>query len=247
MTHSINKDIDKELRTLILNTANNNHAPILGTVSDISDDGRFIDVNLQMGGTLPSVKLFSGEPDIGKEVLLIFVEGDVNEPRAFVEDYTVKVPPYNLLVNGHFARFENNQFFNWSGGSLSDVSLYGDVGCELQPGDTLMSDYIDISSLINEEAFTLSFIWKNEGFSVEVLNQNDELITALPSVLGTKQQMSYVEDWSFQRYNYQVRGNTFIKIKFTNTSSKSSYIDGVRVWKPDDYQEWFPHKNDTSV
>ncbi len=244
MSHSTNYEIDKQLRTLILNTANNNPAPMLGTVASVSDDGKYIDVNLQRGGTLSSIKMFNGNPERGKEVILVFIDGDINQPRAFVEDYPIHKPYYNLLPNGNFSKTTNNQFNNWTGGNIVDEFYYGNKGCMLESGQTLTSDFIDITSINNEDAFTVSFVWYHEGFSLEVYDQDNTLICALPSVLGTQQKTAYVDKWSFQRYNYNIRGVTQIKIKFTNNSENNSYIDGVRVWNPDNYQEWFPYKTD---
>lgn len=248
MTHSINYNIDKELKKLILNVANDNPAPLLGTVSKVSDDGRYIDVNLRRGGTLPSIKLFSGVPEKGKEVLLVFIEGDINEPRAFIEDYTPTIPCNNLVFNGNFNKYEGNHFLNWTGGKLTDKSYYGDRGCELEEGATIISDIINITSLndigTDLDAFTVSFVWLGGGFSIEVLDDDNNLITALPSVLGTKQSTGHVDTWSFQRYNYMINNVDAVKLRFTNLGGESTYLDGIRIWQPDDYQEWFPHKDD---
>lgn len=244
MTHSINHDIDKELRTLILNTANDNPAPLMGNVASVSDDGHYINVNLKRGGTLPNVKVFSGDAAINKEVILIFIDGDLNDPRAFIEDASTRIPFYNLVENGNFAKYRNGVFDKWMGGKLTTNSFYGTNGCEIEAGTSLISDFIDITSLTNEDAFTLSFIWLNEGFEIEVFNQDYELITALPQVLGTLQSVGHVDEWRYQRFNY-LRGDvTKVKIRLTNKSSTSTYIDGIRIWNPDDYQEWFPHRND---
>lgn len=243
MTHSINHDIDKELKTLILNVANNNPAPMLGKVNTVSDDGKYISVNLSRGGTLPAVKVFSGTAKPGAEVILIFLEGNLETPRAFIEDYVESTLYYNLLCNGNFAIMEKDVFKNWTGGSKTNTSFYGSNGCELKQNKSLISDFIDISS-IDEEAFTVSFVWKGGSFTLEVLDANNNPISAVPSVFGNKQQMDFVSDWSYQRYNYLVSNHKQVKLRFTNNDKTSTFIDGIRIWKPDDYQEWLPHKND---
>lgn len=243
MTHSISTAIDKELKTLILNTANNDHAPMRGVVSSVSDDGTYIDVTLTRGGTLPAVKVFSGAAKIGADVILIFIDGDINDPLALVSDVVPHKPFYNLFFNGNFGITNTNGFDNWTGGSISSESFYGDVGCEIEVSNSLTSNLFDISSIENE-AFTVSYVWKGGGFTLEVLDKNGTPIKAVPSPLGNKQQMGKVDNWSFQRYNYLVGDNKKIKIRFVNNDNENTLIDGVRVWKPDDYQEWFPSIND---
>lgn len=241
--NAISHAIDKELKTLILNTANDNHAPILGVVSSVSDDGQYIDVNLARGGTLPAVKVFSGTAKIGAETLLIFVDGDTAMPLAFIRDVPVHKPYYNVFYNGNFGVINGNQFENWQGGKLCTETLYGSQGCEIEIGASLISNLFDISTIQNE-AFTVSFVWKGGGFTLEVLDQDNNILSAVPSVLGNIQTMAEVSDWSYQRFNYLKGDISSVKIRFVNNDTKPTFIDGVRVWKPDDYQEWFPNKDD---
>ena len=247
MSHSINYDIDKQLRTMILNVANNNPAPRIGRVVRVSDDLQFADIELGRGGTLPTVKCL-GIPTLGQEILMIFVDGDMGDPRALCFEVPEKVETmktYNIVRNGHFSLTENNQFKYWTGGIIAtDEFLYGNKSCKITINNTVESEYQNVTQCNNSnDAFTVSFVWKGGGFTLEVINEDGTVLTALPSNLGKKQQMDYVKDWSFQRYNFPITDKR-IKLRFKNNDTKNTYLDGIRIWKPDDYQEWFPSQYD---
>lgn len=247
MVNSVRYDIDKELRTMILNVANNNPAPMIATISSVSDDKKYASINLSRGGTLASVKCL-GIPTEGQEVLVVFPDGSYDHARVLClpEPETKEhLKCYNVLENGNFQQIVDNTFKNWIGGNISTDAYYNSHSCELKAGGTLISKPIDVTSLTNSnEAFTVSFIWKKSGFTLQVYDQNSKRLTALPTPLGAIQQMDYTENWSFQRYNYPLNNVTKIKLHFTNNTNKTTYLDGIRVWKPDDYQEWFPSIKD---
>lgn len=247
MSHSVNYDIDKQLRTMILNVANNNPAPRIGRVVSISDDLQFADIELGRGGTLPSVKCL-GVPTLGAEILMVFIDGDMGDPRALCFEVPERVQTYktyNIVRNGNFALTSGNNFKYWTGGMINtNEHLYGTQSCKLTTDLTLTSENINLTPIKNtNEAFTVSFLWKGGGFTLEALTEDGEVLTALPTRLGNKQKMDAVTEWSFQRYNYPLTEKR-IKLRFKNNDTKDTFLDGIRIWKPDDYREWFPSQAD---
>lgn len=73
------RSLVEELQILIKDTANNNPAPKICTISDIYADGN-VDVKTNIGGmdsTIP-YRPCIGSPTIGDEALIVFIDGNIN-------------------------------------------------------------------------------------------------------------------------------------------------------------------------
>lgn len=256
MSHTLYNTIEQELRTLILDTANNNPAPRLGIIETVAENKCYADIKIG-NGLIPSVECF-GYPIKGTKCILLFLDGDKYSMLAIcnpmntyyyngVED---TIETWNLLSNGTFQQYTNNKFKYWTGGSLSTVdSYFGNQTCLLEKGERIISDLIDISSLkgkiIDNDSLMISTFWKGGTIGLEALNKDNKPINFVPSVIGTKEIYESAETWHFQRSHILIEDNQYIRLRYTNLSSKeSTLIDGIRIWTPDSNETWYPSKND---
>lgn len=251
--HSTCGEIESQLKALILDTANNNIAPKMGIIKTVSNDNCYADIAVN-GGVLKAVECF-GYPTEGSKVVVVFLEGTSGNPIALcnpisVRDYEDITENYNVLENGDFSmKKSDGTFINWTGGTQTNQdACYGTTSCILNNHESIISDVVDLSEIYDEykikNYFELTLVWKGGSISVTVLDTQNHPLSLYPQLLGNVQNLAEVSEWRFQRMNYSSPSNKKIKIKITNTDTKPTLLDGIRVWTPDDYQKWFPHKND---
>lgn len=252
-THSIYKEFDNQLKSMILSYANNNPAPQFATITNISPDEMYVDV--QIGeGILKAVERFGGKPILNKKCLLVFVNGNFEEPLAICSSYAGSELCYNLLNNGCFQKLSNdnnNTFEDWTGGIVSTVNYhYNNSTARLLPETEMISDYIDITSLRDEELEDLSevmlFYFYLGEIEIEIIDKytGEPVLIAPESLNITREILEPVTSWYYARTHFLLRDHKEVAIKFINTSkTESAYIDGVRVWSPD-FKEWYPSEKD---
>ena len=251
--HSTCGEIESQIKALILDTANNNIAPKMGVVKTVSNDHCYADIVIN-SGVLKSVECF-GYPTEGSKVVVVFLEGASGNPIALcnpisVRDYEDINETYNVLENGDFSMINSTgNLLNWTGGTqTSNDSFYNNKSCILNSHETMTSGVIDLSEIYDEykirNLFEVTMLWKGGALYVKVLDTENKPLTLKPEVMGTTQHLDECKDWHFQRMNYIFPKNNKIKIQITNNDTKPTLLDGIRVWTPDDYQKWFPHKND---
>lgn len=254
--HSLANELETQMRSLILDTANNNPAPKLGVIKEVSADNCYANINID-GGTINGIECF-GYPKIGSKCIILFIDGNIEHMIALCnpinmskyQESDMKLH-YNICPNGSFEKLKDNKLLYWTGGIINKTkSYYGNSCCELKSKQTLLSDKIDIRSLQTEEEgdatpVMVSLFWQGGSMDWSILDQDGNEVVFTPYSLGvSKESLSEVEDWHFQRINFIPGLVTHIQIKLVNKSDKSSFIDGVRVWNPDDMREWYPCENE---
>ena len=250
-THSIYKEFDNEIKTLISTYANNNPAPRFAKIINISPDENYVDVNLG-DGTLKAVERFGGKPVLNRKCILVFMNGNYDTPVAICSSYNGSVPPYNLLNNGRFQRLDDEEHFeNWTGGIVSTKNYWYDKStARLLPNTSMVSDPIDITSLedksFGETSEIMLFYFYLGEIEIEIIDTetNQPVLIAPESLGNTKEILEPVDEWFYARTHFLLRDHKTVQIKFINSSqTESAYIDGVRLWSPD-FDMWYPSEND---
>lgn len=249
-THSIYKEFDKQMKSMILSCANNNPAPKFAKIVGISPDEQYVDVNIG-DGTIKGVERFGGKPIMNKKCILVFMNGNFEEPIALCSSYDGTMPPYNLLNNGCFQQTDNNGFKYWTGGTISTINYYyNESTARLLPETSMISDYINITSLKDKLKQELSevmlFYFYIGEIEIEIIDKDTQTpVTLAPENLGyTREILEPVDSWHYARTHFLLRDHKEVAIKFINTSkTESAYIDGIRVWSPD-FKKWYPSEKD---
>ena len=249
-THSIYKEFDNQMKTLISTYANNNPAPMWGTIANISPDEEFVDVTIG-DGTLKAVRRFGGQPELNSKCILIFMGGSYENPVALCNSYTAKDPSFNLVNNGRFQKRNSSGFEDWTGGTVSTLNYWYDKStARILPKQQMTTANINISQLRDKEKGDLSevmlFYFYIGQLEIEIIDKKTETpITFAPENLEIKKEiLEPVNTWHYARSYFLLRDHENITIKFINASSKESvYIDGIRLWSPD-FEEWYPSVKD---
>ena len=178
-THSIYKEFDNQMKTLIQTYANNNPAPLFGIISDISSDGKYVDVKIS-NGTLKAVERFGSKPKLNTKCIIVFMGGSYEEPVAICSEYTSQTLCYNLLNNGCFQKITENGFEDWTGGENSTVNYYyNENTARLLPQTSITSSYIDITSLedktLGELSEVMLFYYYIGEISIEIIDKETQL------------------------------------------------------------------------
>lgn len=254
--HSLANELETQMRSLILDTANNNPAPKIGIIQDISSDNCYANINID-GGVINGVECF-GVPKKGSKCIILFIDGNIEHMIALCNPINSKnysestvTAHYNICYNGSFDKYKNNTFENWTGGVINTKQfMYNNSCCEIKPNQTLISNPINIKPLFTEEEgnntpIMVSLFWNGGLTEWSCLDQDGNEIVFTPYTLGvSKESLNEVDKWHFQRINFIPGLVSSIRIKLVNKSDKSSFIDGVRVWTPDDMNEWYPCENE---
>lgn len=250
--HSLANEIDTQLKSLILDTANNNPAPKVGIIHETSADNCYANVQVD-GGILNGIECF-GFPKVGTKCILIFIDGNKDNMICLcnplnMKDYTEDsmLPHYNVLINGAFTEYKNNKFTNWTGGTLNSTDYkFKNQSCEIKPNTTLISDKIKLDYLRaidngDNTAVCVSLFWKGGSAELTCYDQDDKEIVYTPYNMGiSKETLEETSDWHFQRVNFVCGLIDTLTITIKNNSPKSTIVDGIRVWLPDDMETWYP-------
>lgn len=258
--HSIFKEFDESLKTMVGSVANNNPAPKECRVTDNSFDSVtkmwYADVSVNNAG-LKRVKCL-GYPKKGSIGILIFIGGRYESPYLLCNplntiDYEEPQKVLNLCPNGTFKMYNNGVFDYWIGGTrTSEKSWYGDSTLLLQPKTSLHSHTIDISSLYSDEDEELTlvmiyYLWNGGTLELTVRDvDTNEAITLPPENLEIKKEVLPFTDneWRYNRTLFYIREHKHIQLEFFNNSQQTPvYLDGVRVWT-EDFDEWHPSMED---
>lgn len=259
--HSIFKEFDNSLKTMVTSVANNNPAPkecrVTGNSFDSVTKLWYADVSVNNAG-LKRVKCL-GYPRVGAIGILIFIGGNYDSPYLLcnpldAQDYKEPVKILNLLPNGTFKQYENNRFKYWIGGERTTKdSWYDDSTALIKPKQSLLSNPINIEELYDEteEDLTLImvyYLWSGGSLELTVIDTDtNEAITLPPENLGNKKEILPFTDegeWKFNRTFFFIREHKNIQLQFFNSSQQTDILlDGVRVWN-EDFDEWHPSKED---
>lgn len=253
--HNLSNMMEKQLKSLILDTANNNPAPKWCTIQSISSDHCYANVSIG-GGQLNGIECF-GYPVVGSKAVMVFMEGDINSPVVLCNPMTMTKYEgtlkdfLNKLPNGGFNKIENNKFKNWNGGTICKTNpLIGSTCCEIKPKSQITSDLVDVTPLFSkycdneDKIIQVSMNWREAPLTVSCFNEKNEVLNILP--IGAKEttiQLPAVAEWSYQQEFLDFDNVQKLKIVFKNESNQSSFIDGIRVWSMDNSQEWYPYDN----
>lgn len=261
--HNLSNEMEKQLKSLILDTTNNNPAPRWCTIYQISNDHTFANVILD-GGQLNSIECF-GYPVVGSKGILIFMEGDINKPVLLCNPMTMyqyegNMKDYlNLLENGGFNKLNSDKtsFKKWTGGVVSSKSpLIGSHCCEIKPKTSVTSDYIDISKMYNkyideyERVIQITLNWRGANTVVRVLDQDNKKMLLTPEgIKESELKLVPTGEWSYNQMFLLQHDINKIKVQFENIDkTQSSFIDAIRVWSMDSSREWYPHdKNEIGL
>lgn len=249
-THSIYKEFDEQLKTMIGTYANNNPAPRFAKIENVSPDEKYVDVSIG-DGVIKAVERFGSKPVVGTKCILVFMNGNYEEPVAICNEYIEETLCYNLLNNGCFQKVTTDGFEDWTGGTISTLNYYYNQSTvRLLPETNIISSPINITSLEDKELGAVSeimlFYFYIGSISIEVIdNDTGEPVTFAPENLGNKKEiLEPVESWHYARTHFLLREHKNVTVKFTNTSkTQSAYLDGVRLWKPD-FSYWYPSEKD---
>lgn len=77
-------ELIKELSTFVKGEATNYPPPLLATINKVSSNGKHIDCLLSDDKILKYVRCI-GNPVLNEDVLIFFVEGDINSPVAIAK------------------------------------------------------------------------------------------------------------------------------------------------------------------
>lgn len=245
--HNVANELDSQLKSMILDVANNNPAPRLATITKVSDDKNYVNVEIS-GGTLRGVEAF-GYPIENTRCIIVFIDGRTAYPMAIcnpmnMASYSDPTPNYNVLTNGHFA----DDLEGWTGGTIStENARYGFQSVEITSSNPLRSEPIDITSL-TDDIVMVCFWTTGEITTLKVYDSDtNEAIYYVPESLEETEISSQgnVEDWDFQRFPFKKADHEHITLEFTVTMNRA-FIDGVRVWNQDLYTDWYPSKEDSN-
>lgn len=257
--HSIFKEFDDSLKTMVSSVANNNPAPkecrVTGNSFDSVTKMWYADVSVNNAG-LKRVKCL-GYPKIGSVGILLFIGGRYESPYILCNplntiDYTEPVKYLNLCPNGNFKQYENNKFKYWIGGERSTEKYWlEDSTAMIQAQRAMTSNTINISSLETEdEELTLImvyYLWNGGSMELTIRDADtNEAITLPPENLENKKEILPFTDneWRYNRTYFYIREHENIQLEFFNSSNQTPvYLDGVRVWN-EDFDEWHPSKED---
>lgn len=249
--HNVANELDAQLKSMILDVANNNPAPRIATITKVSDDKNYVNIDIH-GGTLRGVEAF-GYPIVNTKCIVIFIDGQTSYPMAIcnpmnMASYSDPTPQYNVLTNGHFAK----GLTGWSGGTLSaETAKYGMQSVLITADNPLTSDWIDISSICEdsddrENSIGMVTYWySGAGPTLRVYDETEKPIYYMPETLEETDMTApgILEDFEFQRFPFKLGDHQNIKLEFS-VDGDQAYIDGVRVWEQDLYTDWYPSKED---
>lgn len=255
--HSLYKEFEKQMRTMVGSFANNNAAPMMGVIENISEDCKTVDVRVNKG-LLKGIEAF-GYPVKNTKVMLVFLDGSYDTPIAVCNslnmlEYQDPTPTYNVLNNGNFQKYSNGAFSDWNGGKRSTTNYWFNKSTMMiEPLQTVTSSYYNIEDLrdnreTNDGDFTviMVFYYYLGAIELSVREQEKGLITFAPENLGHKKEtLSYVDEWYYKRTVFLLRDNKNVQVSFKNIDkNRPAYIDGVRLWTQDFHTDWYPSKND---
>ena len=248
--HALYKELDSQLKTMISSVANNNPAPEMGIICNISEDENFVDVRMN-GGVLKGLQRWGGEPKLNDPCILIFLSGNYDNIIALCNIYKGKTPCLNKIRNGNFKQYVNNKFTGWTGGEYSDINYwFGEHTIKIKPNQYIQSEYANISDLkdkteLENTILTLLYYYLGE-IQIEILDiKTGKAIVLAPENLNiTQEVLDEVNSWYYARTNFLIHDYTHVAVRITNLSSTEyAYIDGVRLWSQD-FKGWYPSDKD---
>lgn len=247
------RKFDEQLTMTIRGLSNDNPAPRMGIIINISEDKCYVDV-LFGEGVLKGVEAF-GYPLVNTKCILEFLDGNYGTPVAICNPintikYADPTPIRNKISNGTFQNVENNNFQHWTGGAVANGDgLYNNTCCMLQPAEVLTSEQITISDLEQEEGevtpIMIAYNWKGGMLKVTIYDENQNKITLAPENLGYESEiLPSCTEWRVQRTFILLREHEHITVEFENIDEKQVLLlDGVRVWNQD-FEGWYPSELD---
>ena len=257
--HSVYKEFDDALKTMITSISNNNAAPRLVQIIDNSFDFQnkrwFADVKLD-GAKLKRIRCM-GYPRKGAEAILIFLNGQHDYPYLICNsldsiEYEEPIEYRNLLPNGTFKKFDDGVFDYWTGGNQTDMEhWYDDSTAFLYPNETITSNPVNIEGLRGGNGdltiMMVYYIWKGGALELTIRDKDtlDNVVLA-PENLGNDKEIlpSTGVEWRENRSVFYLRNHRNIDLVFKNIDSREKvYLDGVRVWTQD-FQDWYPSRLD---
>ena len=254
--HSVYKQIDESLKSMIGSLANNNPAPQEVVIKRTSFDGNRWFADVEFNGGYIRVVPCNGYPKVGSIATMFFLGGSYDYPMLLCNmldlfDMYTPFKAKNILDNGNFEVFDDEEgFYGWNGDvAIGTDGLYGEQSLLLNPHCTVTSQPIDITQLpLNENELTViqaTYNWLGQAFNLRIKDlTNDGYVTFAPEGLNiTTQELDSSTEWCYHRTVFLKREYETVQLEFTNPSDKPVLIDGVRVWVQD-FEEWSPSLND---